>query len=245
MKLFLLVCALIALVYADANFADWHPKGEGEVRSPCPALNSLANHGILPRDGKNLTVPVLVKALGDGLNISPEIATALSGNGVLLSKNPSSGAFDLDDLNKHDAIEHDASLSRKDIDLGGNANFDARTFQQTISFYKGASDIGLDQVADARWGRVQDSKAKNPKLVYGDAQRFPSYFESSAYYQLFKNPDTGKARLDWIKIFFRRFIQCGHNYIGLTSCQRRSACPRRKVGGPSTRSMVSPLLRLC
>lgn len=205
MKLFLLVCALIALACADANFADWHPRSDGQVRSPCPALNSLANHGILPRDGKNLTVPILVKALGDGLKISAEVATALSGNGIQLSKNPNSGAFDLDDLNKHDAIEHDASLSRKDIDLGGNANFDAQTFQQTLGFYKGASDIGLEQVADARWGRVQDSKARNPKFLYGDAQRFPSYFESSAYYQLFKNPETGKARLDWIKIFFRTF----------------------------------------
>jgi hypothetical protein len=33
----------------------------GSVRSPCPGLNSLANHGFLPRSGKNISIPVLVK----------------------------------------------------------------------------------------------------------------------------------------------------------------------------------------
>ncbi|KAH5153695.1 hypothetical protein HBH69_125080 [Parastagonospora nodorum] len=203
MKLFFLLSALIAFVCADANFADWHPQGDGEVRSPCPALNSLANHGILPRDGHNLTVPILVKAMGEGLNVSPEVATSLSNLGMTLSKNPASGAFNLDDLNKHNAIEHDGSLSRKDIDLGGNEKLDADTFKQTLGFYKGASNIGLDEVAAARWGRVQNSKTRNSKVQYGDAQRFPSYFESSAYYQLFKDPNSSKARVDWIKVFFQ------------------------------------------
>ncbi len=26
---------------------EWHPKQLGDVRSPCPALNTLANHGYL------------------------------------------------------------------------------------------------------------------------------------------------------------------------------------------------------
>jgi hypothetical protein len=151
-------------------------------------------------------MPILLKAMGDGLNVSTEVATSLTNLGMLLSKVPGSGVFDLDDLNKHNAIEHDGSLSRKDIDLGGNETFDAQTFEQTLSFFKGASDIGLDEVAAARWGRVQDSVENNPKVVYGDAQRFPSHFESSAYYQLFNDPSTGKAKVDWIKTFFRTFI---------------------------------------
>jgi hypothetical protein len=34
----------------------------GAVRSPCPGLNSMANHGFLPRNGRNISIPVLVKA---------------------------------------------------------------------------------------------------------------------------------------------------------------------------------------
>jgi hypothetical protein len=175
--------------------------------------DSLANHGILPRDGRNLTIPMLVKAIGGGLNVSAEVATSLSTIGLTLSKSPSSGAFDLDDLNKHNAIEHDASLSRKDYDLGGNAQaFDEGVFNETLSYFNGASEIGIKEVAAARWGRVQSSKNDNPKLLYGDKQLFPSHFESSAYYQLFKNPNTDKASVKWIKIFFRKYLNGVHTF---------------------------------
>jgi hypothetical protein len=203
MKGLLLVFVLIALVIADVDFTVWHPAGTTHVRSPCPALNSLANHDILPRDGRNYTVPMLVKALGEGLNVSTEIATTLSSLGMSLSADAASGTFDLDDLNKHNAIEHDASLSRKDFDLGGNAQaFDSDVFQETLSYFNGATNVSVEEVAAARWGRIQKSQAENSKFLYGENQRFPSYFESSAYYQLFKDPKTNLASVDWVTIFF-------------------------------------------
>lgn len=94
---------------------------------------------------------MLVEKLGAGLNVSPETATTLASAGIALSPDPSSGAFDLDDLNKHNAVEHDASLSRKDIDLGGNEKFDQKIFDQTLRFYGGATQISLKEVAAARW----------------------------------------------------------------------------------------------
>lgn len=48
------------------------------------------------------------------------------GFGLSTSSN-ADASFDLDNLIKHGAIEHDASLSREDTALG-----DARTFNQTI-----------------------------------------------------------------------------------------------------------------
>jgi hypothetical protein len=32
----------------------FEPAKAGDSRSPCPALNAMSNHGILPRDGKNI-----------------------------------------------------------------------------------------------------------------------------------------------------------------------------------------------
>lgn len=69
-----------------------------------------------------------------------------------LSKDPSSGAFDLDDLKKHNGIEHDGSLSRKDFNLGGEEqNFCPEVFAETLSYYDGAQEVGLKEVAAARW----------------------------------------------------------------------------------------------
>ncbi|KAL6712353.1 hypothetical protein ACN47E_000230 [Coniothyrium glycines] len=194
----------IVLTATASIFDDWHPAVKDDARSPCPALNSLANHGILPRDGRNLTLPLLVAKLNAGLNVSPEIATTLSQAGIALSADPSSGAFDLDDLNRHNAIEHDASLSRDDVDLGGTEKFSPAAFHRTLSFYGNAPEIGLKEVAAARWGRVQDSRKSNAKFTYGLGQQFSTYFESAVYHALLRDPVTKLAKVDWIKIFFRQ-----------------------------------------
>lgn len=204
MKYMIPLLCLVASVVASVDFSNWHPPHNGEVRSPCPVLNSLANHDILPRDGLNYSVPMLVKALGEAINVSSELATSLATLGVGLGSNPADGTFDLDDLEKHNALEHDASLSRKDYDLGGQDQaFCPQVFNETLSFYNGATDVGIPEVAAARWGRIQSSKANNPQFVYGEKQRFPSYFESGSYYQLFMNPATKEAPVKWIEILFR------------------------------------------
>ncbi|KAH7402767.1 Peroxidase, family 2-domain-containing protein [Pyrenochaeta sp. MPI-SDFR-AT-0127] len=201
-KLLVTFVSLFVLV-TSISFEDWQPPTDDDVRSPCPALNSLANHGILPRDGRRITIPILVEKLGKGVNLSAETATTLGMAALRLSKDPSSGAFDLDDLKKHNGIEHDGSLSRKDFDLGGEEqDFCPEVFEETLSYYGGATEIGLKEVAAARWGRIQSSKANNPAFTYGPAQQFSSYLESAVFHQLLRNPATRKASLDWIKIFF-------------------------------------------
>ncbi|KAG6334337.1 hypothetical protein ID866_4749 [Astraeus odoratus] len=92
------------------------PLQKGDVRSPCPALNALANHGYLPRDGKNLTVPDLVRALKEGYKLSTPLALLLSFGAVLIL-----GQFrkiSLADLARHGLIEHDASLFHDNAALG-------------------------------------------------------------------------------------------------------------------------------
>jgi hypothetical protein len=46
---------------------------------------------MIPHDGRNLTVLMLVKVYGEGLNVSYEIATVLSKGGLTLSKAPQTG----------------------------------------------------------------------------------------------------------------------------------------------------------
>ncbi|KAJ8589343.1 Cloroperoxidase [Rhizopogon salebrosus TDB-379] len=96
---------------------DFCPVRNGDVRSPCPALNALANHGYLPRDGKNISAWDLVCALRNGYNLSTVLACILSFSAILLL-----GQFrcmSLSDLARHNLIEHDASLVHRD-DLNGN-----------------------------------------------------------------------------------------------------------------------------
>lgn len=90
----------------------WVPKQPGDVRSPCPALNTLANHGYLPHDGKQLTGSILLHALEEGYGLSTPLAQCLVYGGILLLGQV--GAFCLKDLARHNRIEHDASLVHDD-----------------------------------------------------------------------------------------------------------------------------------
>lgn len=80
------------------------------VRAPCPMLNSLANHGFLPHDGKDISEDVTISALAAALNVDSSLSRFLHDQAV--TTNPVAGAktFSLDDLSNHNILEHDASL---------------------------------------------------------------------------------------------------------------------------------------
>jgi len=95
-----------------------------DCRSPCPALNTLANHGVLPHDGKNINYDMLHHALIDIMNLSPAFGTVFAKAAIKKFANPSTQAFTLCDAltNLHTnavssgqaGVEHSASLTRED-----------------------------------------------------------------------------------------------------------------------------------
>lgn len=101
----------------------WPPyvaPGEGDSRSACPMLNALANHGILPHDGKNIAFKELNHQVRQNFNFAPTFCFFASHFAAgFMDKSYWKDTFDLADLNMHDpkAIEHDASLTRHDVAL--------------------------------------------------------------------------------------------------------------------------------
>jgi hypothetical protein len=73
-------------------------------------LNTLANHGFLPHDGKVITENRTINALQTALNIDPVLAEFLFQKALTTNPTPNATTFDLDDLDAHDILEHDASL---------------------------------------------------------------------------------------------------------------------------------------
>ncbi|PGH36650.1 hypothetical protein GX50_00512 [[Emmonsia] crescens] len=102
----------LSLVSASVDYTRWHPQGPDDIRGPCPAPNSLANHGILPHNGKGMTYPILLKGILEGLNVGFDLILVAGTGGMLGAKNPLRLYFNLNDLSNHDLFaEHDASLS--------------------------------------------------------------------------------------------------------------------------------------
>jgi hypothetical protein len=74
-------------------------------------LNSLANHGYLPRNGKDITLNITIDALGTALNIDPVLSEFLYDEAITTNPDyPNATVFSLANLVTHDILEHDASL---------------------------------------------------------------------------------------------------------------------------------------
>ncbi|KAL0567762.1 hypothetical protein V5O48_014231 [Marasmius crinis-equi] len=137
----LLILAVTVSAHSDSNsdcpttpnHQDKHAfqkPSEGDSRSPCPWINALANHGYLPRNGKNISIPAMLDAVEDVFNVAPEVVVLFAKLSVGCSKQFNS--FDLGDTALHGCIEHDASISRADFNLGDNAAFN-ETLYKTLA----------------------------------------------------------------------------------------------------------------
>ncbi|KJZ77187.1 hypothetical protein HIM_03508 [Hirsutella minnesotensis 3608] len=112
-------------------------RGNIDNRGPCPAMNALANHGYLPRDGKNLTIPQVKEALKEALSMTPALA-ALTSRQLHKIVRPD-GTFYLTDLRQHGVIEHDRSLTRLDYRQGDNYSLQPAMLHALLDDARGSS----------------------------------------------------------------------------------------------------------
>lgn len=153
-------------------------------RSPCPAINALANHGVIPRDGINVDTELLAKTLGAAFGVSREFVahvieqskkmgvpttttlinenvTTWTGSGVDIRT--SYETFNLTDLYAHNVVEHDASLVREDEYFEPFAQFSQELFDEMV----GDSDVVTrEMVLEHRLRRIRNSLEFNPEATF-------------------------------------------------------------------------------
>jgi hypothetical protein len=170
------ICVLAAASVASAAPAARHPffRPAGASRGPCPALNILANHGLLPRDGRNITLEKLQSGLLEGFNFTPETTAIV----FSIQNNPVTGlnkeSFALEEIKKHTpfVVEHDASISRNDFDtskVNDNFSFNRTLFANTMQYVMdlGFKELNSTAMAHVRHLRETQSQIYNPKFAYG------------------------------------------------------------------------------
>ncbi|KAI8885773.1 Cloroperoxidase [Backusella circina FSU 941] len=104
-----------------------HQRRESDLRSPCPVVNTLANHGFISRDGRQVKYNDLYNAAIQ-LGLSPLALISVlkvAYNGL---NEPKPGdhfvrqfiqpnTLDLDRLGVFSVLEHDVSLTRQDLQV--------------------------------------------------------------------------------------------------------------------------------
>ncbi|KAJ7916323.1 Cloroperoxidase [Mycena leptocephala] len=180
----------------------WRAPRATDVRSPCPGLNTLANHGYLPRDGKHITAPMMLKAASDGFNFKADaLMVTVAKFGLQASSDPTT--LNLDDLRLHNLIEHDASLSRQDFAVGDNLHFNETIFTTLANSNPGVNYYNTTSAGQVMHARLADSLANTPNVTNSPKSLGIRGTESAFYLSAMGDPVTGVAPKKFVNIFFR------------------------------------------
>ncbi|KAH7479862.1 putative sterigmatocystin biosynthesis peroxidase stcC [Phytophthora ramorum] len=143
-------------------------------RSPCPGLNALANHGHIPRSGKNVTHESLGNALMSVFNFDSNLTQ------TLLNQVPAT--FSLDIISRHNVLEHDASLVHNDEYFGGDpVNMNETMVDNLLARSLDGKTLGVTEVGETRKDRLAECRANNPECVFGSNQTTFSYLEAAVF----------------------------------------------------------------
>lgn len=106
-----------------------------------------------------------------------------------------------DHLNKHNVLEHDASLSRTDAYFGSNHIFNETIFEETKVYWIGPI-LDAAMLANSKIARQIDSKAFNPTYKFTAQTEDFSLGEIAAPVIAFGDIDLGKVSRDLVEYFF-------------------------------------------
>ena len=175
------------------------------ARSPCPALNAIANHGFLPRSGKHINLAQVILGLFLGLGVSPEVSGFIGAIGMVSSSKPLTLSFDLEDLRSHMfAIEHDASFSRQDALIGNNNAFDQDLWEVALAQLNNSATVNPIDIGRAKSARIQDALHRNPRSVYGPRAAAFGFIEHGLILSASGSSVPGITRLDYLQCFFEQ-----------------------------------------
>ncbi|KAJ7030718.1 Peroxidase, family 2-domain-containing protein [Mycena alexandri] len=189
-----------------ANKYQWIAPTATDLRGPCPGLNTLANHGYLPRDGRNVTVPGIMDAALAAFNVNWDAILIAAKFGLLTGDDLLSGTqMTLAALSSHNIVEHDASISRNDFGdgSGDNVHFNETTFSTLANSNPGKDTYDTTSAGLVQKQRLADSVANNPLLVNTAKEFILRSRESGLYLSIFGDPATGIAPKKFVNIFFR------------------------------------------
>ncbi|KAF9891018.1 hypothetical protein FE257_005275 [Aspergillus nanangensis] len=189
--------------FGHGSVSNWKPAGPNDFRGPCPMLNTLANHEFLPHDGRDITKNAVIRALTSALNFNATLASLMFDMAIVANPEPNATFFTLSDhLNRHNVLEHDASLSRSDAFFGNNHIFNETIFSETRAYWTDAV-LNVDMLANGKIARQISSKAFNPTYTFTAMMEQFSLGEVAAPVIAFGDSQTGLVERALVEYFFR------------------------------------------
>ncbi|KAL6715253.1 hypothetical protein ACLMJK_007517 [Lecanora helva] len=221
---------------------EYAPPSSTSVRSPCPALNTLANHGYIPRTGKSVQASELYEGLKIfGLDatiravfaypifiqrddlppdtssappplpsatwrdiLTNPIGTALRGFGMRPPGQTNANGvaiLNLDQLDIHNVVEHDVSMTRRDAAEGDNHTIDRELLAQLLASSTDGKVITLADFVELRKKRYAQQQKAHPESLQFGAQAYQTAC-SEVVLVLKVFGDGEKVPLEYVRAFF-------------------------------------------
>ncbi|KAF9467227.1 Chloroperoxidase [Collybia nuda] len=165
---------------------------DGDSRCCCPALNAMANHGILPHDGRNISFKELNRTIRATFNFAPTFCFLVPNVAAdMLKKSYSKDTFDLEELNLHNGIEHDASLTREDVHFQADQGVPHLPFiKELLASATGKDKDGNPLLTPTDLSRISaqrrvDARATNPEFSLSFSHKMFGSSNSSTMLTIF------------------------------------------------------------
>ncbi|KAJ7446751.1 hypothetical protein FB451DRAFT_1291392 [Mycena latifolia] len=204
--------------------------GPDDQRGPCPAMNTLANHGYIPRNGI-ASFEEMALALMEAFNLDLNLAADMIANNMLTRGNmfvnklsiggvsplvpPLPGQIDgpvTGGIAKHGRFEGDASMTRADAFIGDNSNFQDILYDLDLLQLGKFGDNGPDgdntvfnvaTLIGMKKQNIMMDQAADPEFQFAARRMSAAYGEASFLIDVFANGTTKQATLPIIGSFFR------------------------------------------
>ncbi|PCH36880.1 chloroperoxidase-like protein [Wolfiporia cocos MD-104 SS10] len=173
---------------AGGKWPPYIPPGAGDSRSACPALNILANHGIIPRSGRDISFRQVTDALHKTYNFSQTFCFFVPSYAAgMLNKSYWTDTFDLEDVNVHNGIEHDGSLTRRDtFHVPDQSRPDPKLIEELLASGTGpGGNLTAADLSRVSGKRRSESRKRN------------NQFSLSTFHKLFGSSNTSTLVTLW------------------------------------------------
>ncbi|KAI1807486.1 Cloroperoxidase [Daldinia bambusicola] len=164
-------------------------------------LNTLSNHNFLPHDGRNITKDKVVGAMTSALNFNETLGALMFQMAIVANPEPNATFFTLDQLNVHNVLEHDGSLSRTDAFFGSNHIFNETIFNETKVYWT-SEILDANMLANSKIARQLNSKAFNPTYRFTSSVESFSLGEISAPIVAFGDLQAVTVNRTLVEYFF-------------------------------------------
>ncbi|KAJ7611916.1 Chloroperoxidase [Mycena polygramma] len=138
------------------------PPGPNDMRGPCPAMNTLANHGYISRNGIT-NFEEIIRGTAEAFNLDRDMSSGMAALNILTRGNPFVNKISIGGISplvpplphridgpetqgiaKHGRVEGDASMTRSDVHTGDNRNFNQTLWDNDLAQLAKFGDDGPD-----------------------------------------------------------------------------------------------------